>query len=106
MRNRDLETAADIAQKRGYSHTLHILSTFFKAKVTVKRLLTEIETDYAAEALARKALEPPEEEASVVGSTTPGDEASAAGVNGGGKGKPGKKKKKKEKSKEKPLKKP
>ena len=103
-----METAADIAQKRGYTHTLHILSTFFKTKVTVKRLLTEIETDYAAEALARKALEPPEDEASV-GEATPGDDAAATGSGGGGAGgKSGKKvkKKKKEKSKPKTSKKP
>ena len=45
-RNREIHSAADLAFAAGHVRTGGTISTFYPARVPVKRLLTELESDY------------------------------------------------------------
>ena len=46
-RNREIHSAGDLALARNHHATAQALSTFYPARVSVKRLLTELEADYS-----------------------------------------------------------
>jgi len=45
-RNKELETAAEVAVRRGHQRTNQAISTFYRDRVPVKRVLAELEADY------------------------------------------------------------